>query len=171
MKNLLTDLDLSEVSLVDKGANPGALITLYKRDEQRREIVDVSKVKLQSAITRARLALNKHEDHDQSSHGNRGGGSGGGMAMARGGLRGHLQGLMNRYERKHNPDEIKGYQKAQTDLRAMISRTGLKHSDLKYVVRSLRGKWRSISSVELKNAEQRRGYRQGVLDFSESIST
>ncbi len=59
MKNLLTDLDLSEVSLVDKGANPGALITLYKRDEQGREIIDVSKVKLQNAIARTRLALSK----------------------------------------------------------------------------------------------------------------
>lgn len=59
MKNLLTDLDLSEVSLVDKGANPGALITLYKRDEQGCEIVDISKVKLQNAIARARLALRK----------------------------------------------------------------------------------------------------------------
>lgn len=76
MKNLLTDLDLSEVSLVDKGANGGAKIMLYKRDEPARRIVDVSKVKLQSAITRARLALSKHGDgsHDESSHGNRGGG-------------------------------------------------------------------------------------------------
>ncbi len=59
MKTLLTDLDLSEVSLVDKGANGGAKIMLYKRDEPARRIVDVSKVKLQSAITRTRIALAK----------------------------------------------------------------------------------------------------------------
>jgi len=76
MKTLLTDLDLSEVSLVDKGANPGALITLYKRDEQGREIIDVSKVKLQNAIAKSRLTLAKNAEHDQKTHGNRGGGGG-----------------------------------------------------------------------------------------------
>ena len=70
MKTLLTDLDLSEVSLVDKGANPGALITLFKRHDER-PVIDVTKVKLQNQIARARIALSKHEDHDQSSHGNR----------------------------------------------------------------------------------------------------
>ena len=61
MKTLLTDLDLSEVSLVDKGANPGALITLFKRHDER-SVVDATKVKLQNQIARARIALSKHED-------------------------------------------------------------------------------------------------------------
>lgn len=54
MKTLLTDLDLSEVSLVDKGANPGAKIMLYKREVSP----DICKAVAQAAITRSRLALN-----------------------------------------------------------------------------------------------------------------
>lgn len=69
MKTLLTDLDLSEVSLVDKGANPGAKIMLYKREAYH----EICKAVAQAAIARSRLALVKHADHDQKSHGNRGG--------------------------------------------------------------------------------------------------
>lgn len=54
MKTLLTDLDLSEVSLVDKGANPGAKIMLYKREASP----DICKAVAQAAIARSRLALN-----------------------------------------------------------------------------------------------------------------
>lgn len=73
MKTLLTDLDLSEVSLVDKGANPGAKIVLYKREASH----DVCKAVAQAAVARSRLALSKNAEHDQSSHGNRAGGGGG----------------------------------------------------------------------------------------------
>lgn len=69
MKNLLTDLDLSEVSLVDKGANPGAKIMLYKREADH----EICKAVAQAAVARSRLALAKNAEHDQKSHGNRGG--------------------------------------------------------------------------------------------------
>ena len=61
MKTLLTDLDLSEVSLVDKGANPGAKIMLYKRDDHKKTDAfceDIFKAVAQAAIARSRLALN-----------------------------------------------------------------------------------------------------------------
>lgn len=54
MKTLLTDLDLSEVSLVDKGANEGAKIMLYKREADH----EICKAVAQAAIARSRLALN-----------------------------------------------------------------------------------------------------------------
>ena len=127
-------------------------------------------IELQTQISKSKMVLSKHNaDHDEKSHGNRVGG-GGGASMTRSGLSGHLQGLMNRYQRKNNPDEIAGYGKAQTDLRRMLIRTGMTHQGLKNAVRQLRGRWRSISSTELKTSGQRQGYRRGILDFSESIS-
>lgn len=58
MKTLLTDLDLSEVSLVDKGANPSAKIMLYKRDNPNEVDIDID-------IARKWLkkAIKLHEAH------------------------------------------------------------------------------------------------------------
>ena len=64
MKTLLTDLDLSEVSLVDKGANPGALITLFKRAEP--VVADTTALRLQTVIAKTRMALSKHGDGPNS---------------------------------------------------------------------------------------------------------
>lgn len=57
MKTLLTDVELTDVALVDKGANGGALITLYKRHEE--PIVDTTALRLQTMIVKTRLALAK----------------------------------------------------------------------------------------------------------------
>lgn len=64
MKTLLTDLDLSEVSLVDKGANPGARITLFKRHEE--PIVDTTALRLQTMIAKTRLSLRKESNSSES---------------------------------------------------------------------------------------------------------
>lgn len=40
---LLNDLEITEISLVDKGANPGALVTLWKRDVSK-EVADPSRM-------------------------------------------------------------------------------------------------------------------------------
>ena len=64
MKTLLTDLDLSEVSLVDKGANPGALITLFKRAEP--VVADTTALRLQTVIAKTRMALSKEPNSSES---------------------------------------------------------------------------------------------------------
>ena len=43
MAKKLLDLSLDEVSLVDKGANPGALVTIYKRKESEMTIEELQK--------------------------------------------------------------------------------------------------------------------------------
>ena len=69
-KTLIENLDLSEVSLVDKGANPGALITLFKRADEGDDGMSIG---LEIQIQKSQLALSKGGDHDQKTHGNRGG--------------------------------------------------------------------------------------------------
>jgi len=52
---LLTDLEITEVSLVDKSANPGARILIYKRDDFSKEMADPSRmlgISILRALTR-----------------------------------------------------------------------------------------------------------------------
>lgn len=137
---------------------------------------------LEIQIQKSKLALNKGGPGSGNfGHAGRPG-QVGGSASSEGGEEGGLDQITMRtiYSRLRDEekflreggyiDEGKGYRKAVSDVQQTIRRTGTTSSGLKETIRSLKGRWKTLSSVELRSAAQRKGYRQAIIDFGEAIS-